>query len=88
VLLAATLPPGEQMDVTDLADCWWRRFGFLTGVRVEDAAILNQHGIFIASREDLQANGAAFRRLLLDLGHARDYADGVMVVRLRGNDPW
>lgn len=82
VLLASVLGAGEEVDLATLAARWWDRYRILVGARSSDAAELAAFSITDASAEDLGRNADALRDLLLALGYARSYADGVTVIRL------
>lgn len=58
------------------------KYGLLIGGRQEDAGLLKTSGFGQATVEDLRANAQVFRRHLLDLGWARQYADGILYVQL------
>lgn len=87
VLLASVLAPGEEVDLATLAERWWERYHILVGARNSDAVELATFSITDASAEDLGQNAAALRDLLLGLGYARSYADGVTVIRLASGGP-
>lgn len=82
VLLAASMESGEDLDLETLADRWWERYGILTGARPADARELARWSILDATKEDLAENAEALRTTLIDIGHARAYADGVTIIRL------
>lgn len=83
VLLASTTRPGEELELEELAERWWDRYGVLTGARQGDASELARWSILDATKEDLVANADALRSTLIDIGYARRYADGVTIIRLR-----
>ncbi len=82
VLLASTTQPGEELELEELAERWWVRYGVLTGARQADARELARWSILDAGKEDLVANADALRATLIDIGYARRYADGVTIIRL------
>jgi hypothetical protein len=82
VLLASTMETGEELELEQLAERWWERYGILTGARQADARELARWSILDATREDLVANADALRATLIDIGYARRYADGVTIIRL------
>jgi hypothetical protein len=82
VLLAATMRQGEELELAELAERWWDRFGILTGARGGDAGDLARWSILDATKEDLVTNAAALRETLIAVGFARRYADGVTIIRL------
>ena len=82
VLLVSTMKVGEELELEQLADRWWERYGVLTGARQLDARELARRSILNATREDLVENADALRATLIDIGYARRYADGVTVIRL------
>ncbi|MEQ1907444.1 MAG: hypothetical protein ABMA15_01390 [Vicinamibacterales bacterium] len=80
-VLASILPDG-QMTFREFLDQLYSRYGLLTGGRPEDARVLLQHGIGNATVQDLRANSHVFRQQLVSLGWARQFADGVLVVKV------
>ena len=80
-VLASILPDG-QMTFRDFLEQLYSRYGLLTGGRPEDARVLLQHGIGNATVQDLRANSHVFRQQLVSLGWARQFADGVLVVKV------
>jgi hypothetical protein len=80
-ILASILPAGE-MTFREFLDALAARYGLLTGGRPEDGEILMSAGIGHATVQDLRANASVFRQQLLSLGWARQFADGVLVVRV------
>jgi hypothetical protein len=82
VLLASTVLAGEELEVAELAERWWERYGIITGARQADAAELTRWSILDAAKEDLVSNADALRATLVDIGYARPYADGVTIIRL------
>lgn len=81
VLLAATVRVDEAVELSELADRWWRSFGIIVGCRGDDPQELRDRQISDASRGDLVENADALREALIGIGCARRYADGVTVVR-------
>jgi hypothetical protein len=84
VLLASVVSPGEDLDLVQLGDRLWDRYGVLTGARPGDAAELARWSILDATKEDLVRNGHALQTMLIEIGYAKRYADGVTVIRLAG----
>jgi hypothetical protein len=82
VLLASTVASDEEIELEELTNRWWERYGILTGARKTDSRDLTQRSILDASKEELAANADALRRTLIDIGYARRYADGVTIIRL------
>lgn len=82
VLLAATIEPGQEVALDDLATRWWERFSIIVGSREADARDLSTFSIHDAPKEALRANAEALRELLISIGYARRYADGVTIIRL------
>jgi hypothetical protein len=84
VLLASTIGTDEELELEELAERWWERYGILTGARQTDARDLAQWSILDATKEDLVANADALRETLVATGYARRYADGVTMIRVGG----
>jgi hypothetical protein len=82
VLLASTLEHEEEVELEQLADRWRDRFGIVTGALPTDARDLARCSILDATKEDLAGNAEALRAMLIEIGYARRYADGVTVIRL------
>ncbi|QEH36467.1 hypothetical protein OJF2_50310 [Aquisphaera giovannonii] len=80
-VLASVLPRGETTFRQFLDDIY-ARYGLITGGRPEDSELLMSNGIGHATVQDLRANAGEFRQQLLSLGWARQFADGVLVVRV------
>lgn len=81
VLLAATLHPDEYIELSELADRWWDRWGIIVGARPADAQELTNWAVQNATKEDFVANANALRKVLIEIGYARRYADGVTIIR-------
>jgi hypothetical protein len=81
VLLAATLRPDEDVELVELANLWWDRWGIMVGARPGDAQELARWAVQNATKEDLAANANALREALIEIGYARRYADGVTIIR-------
>ena len=80
-VLASILPKGE-ITFRQFLDELYARYGLITGGRPEDSELLMSNGIGHATVQDLRANAGVFRQLLLSLGWARQFADGVLVVQV------
>ena len=80
-VLASLLPQG-QITFRELLEQLYSRYGLLTGGRPEDPAALLQQGVGNATVQDLRANSQVFRERLISLGWARQFADGVLVVKV------
>jgi hypothetical protein len=80
-VLASILPKGE-MTFHQFLNELYARYGLITGGRPEDSELLMSNGIGHATVQDLRANAGVFRQLLLSLGWARQFADGVLVVQV------
>ena len=84
VLLEAVLASilaGRPDDVPGFLEQLYSRYGLLTGGRPEDArspATRDRE----CHRSDLRANSHVFRQQLVSLGWARQFADGVLVVKV------
>lgn len=81
VLLAATLRPDEDVELSELANLWWDRWGIMVGARPGDAQELARWAVQNATKEDLAANANALREALIEIGYARRYADGVTIIQ-------
>ena len=80
-VLASILPKGEMV-FRQFLDELHTRYGLITGGRTEDAEILMSYGVGHATVQDLRENAVGFRQELLQLGWARQFADGVLVVQV------
>jgi hypothetical protein len=81
VLLAATVRPDEDLELSELANLWWDRWGIMVGARPGDAQELARWAVQNATKKDLAANANALREALIEIGYARRYADGVTIIR-------
>jgi hypothetical protein len=88
VLVAATVAPGEPIDFDDFLDRLRESFGIVVGRRVDFDIIRNndlrraaliQRSVSV-NENDLRANLLAFKSLIIDIGFAKSYADGRIVV--------
>jgi len=84
VLLASTLHADDEVSLEELADRWWEQYGIIVGCRNSDARDLSAFSIQDATKDDLATNAKALRELLISIGYARRYADGVTIIRLNG----
>lgn len=82
VLLASTVHHDEDLELEQLAERWRDRFGIVTGALASDARDLARWSILDATKEDLVRNAEALRSMLIEIGYARRYADGVTIIRL------
>jgi hypothetical protein len=80
-VLASVLPQGE-MTFRHLLDALSERYGVITGGRPEDAELLLNAGVGQATVQDLRSNANLFRQHLRSLGWARQFADGVLIVKV------
>ncbi len=88
VLVAATVKPGDPIDLDDFLDRLRDSFGIVVG-RPADFDIIRRNDLRLGStlqrsvsvnEGDLRANFLAFRNLIIDIGFAKSYADGRTVV--------
>lgn len=84
VLLASSMSPDEELKMDELADRWRESYGILTGVLPTDATDLANASILDAQKEHLVDNHRALKDILIKVGFAREYADGVTIVTLAG----
>ena len=84
VLLAASMEPGEELELNALAERWRTKFGIITGALRSDSRDLGSASVFDATKEDLVRNAEALRATLIEIGYGRRYADGVTIIRLSG----
>jgi hypothetical protein len=80
-VVASILPVG-QMTYRKFLDQLHAQYGLITGGRPDDAAVLRKIGVGNATVQDLRANSHMFRQQLISLGWARQFADGVLVVKV------
>jgi hypothetical protein len=80
-VVASILPEGETTYRAFL-ERLYAQYGLLTGGRPEDATVLRKIGVGNATVQDLRANSHMFRQQLISLGWARQFADGVLVVKV------
>ncbi len=85
VLVLSVTNPAEEgkesVTFTELARRLRERYGILTGALPDDYDYLSDEGIQDADHDDLEQNALAFQQVLVDIGKAREYADGVAVIR-------
>jgi hypothetical protein len=84
VLLAASMEPGEELELNELAERWRTKFGIITGALRSDSRDLGSASVFDATKEDLVRNAEALKDTLIGIGYGRRYADGVTIIRLSG----
>jgi hypothetical protein len=78
--------PDHRMTLPDFCDRLRTEYGIIVGGTAEDRGQLNDWGIKIGSDPDtsdpLNDNYRAFEEMLVDLGYATKYADGVTLVEV------
>jgi hypothetical protein len=88
VLVAATVAPGDPLDLDDFLDRLRESFGIVVGRRVDFDIIRHndlrqgaalQRSVSV-NETDLRLNLLAFKNLMIDIGFAKSYADGRTVV--------
>lgn len=84
VLLATSMGIDEELELGELAERWRTKFGIVTGAIPTDSRDLASALVLDATKEDLVRNAEALREILIEIGYARRYADGVTIIRLSG----
>jgi hypothetical protein len=80
VLVRGAAAPGEVLDLPELQERLWHRYGIVVGGRPEDERRLLQAGVVQADGDALEGNQRAFATALGRLDFARQLADGVLQV--------
>jgi hypothetical protein len=83
ILVGATVDPGEPLDFDEFLDRLRENLGIVAG-RPDDSAAIRANNLrgrafgtpVAFSEEDLRQNVAALRRLVVESGYAKSYADG------------
>lgn len=90
ILIAATVEPGEPLEFPEFLDRLRAHFGIVVGRPDDDAAIRrnNLHDtqfgpVTSINEEDLRRNVEEMRRLVVESGYAKAYADGRTMVTTR-----
>jgi len=81
VLLLTTIGLDEEVDLEELAERWWQKYGIVVGARRSDAKDLARWSILDATKGDLTENAMALQDALIAIGYARQFADGVTIIR-------
>ena len=87
ILVAATVDPDDPLEFPEFLDRLHNDFGILVG-RPQDAPTIRRNNLSSKqfgppnsiNEEDLRANVAALRNLLVEIGYGKNYADGRTVV--------
>lgn len=82
VLVRGAVEPQTAIDLPELQDRFWKRYGIVIGGRDEDEDILDQAGVQQVDSDALRENGARFATRLGSLDFARMMADGVLQVEV------
>ena len=85
LLLLCSVEPDEVLDVRQLCQRLWERFGVLIGGGDDDEQILESHGILNWDRDSLRTNTREFCRSLSQLDFATELADGVTKVATKAH---
>ncbi len=85
VLVRASVLPGEQWPLEQLASFWANEYGLLVGALGDDNTRLAAWGISAVDGVELAENVDALALTLELSGYARRYADGVVLVNVRGD---
>lgn len=84
-LVVALLQPTEEIATEEFWDRAWQQFGIVVGARSsQDADRLVQHGIRQISPSQLAHNARSIQAELMRMGHVREYADGIAIIRAGG----
>lgn len=81
LVLACVGPNNLPLTMGEFAEVLWERFGILVGGRQEDMETLAGVAIREVNQDDLDLNYAAFTRMMVSLGLARQHSDGLVLVR-------
>jgi hypothetical protein len=88
ILVAATVEPGDPIDLDEFLDRLRDSFGIVIGRRV-DFDVIRRNDLRLGAElqrsvsvneNDLRANLLAFKELMIDIGFAKSYADGRTVI--------
>jgi hypothetical protein len=88
VLVAATVEPGDPIDLDEFLDRLRESFGIVIGRRV-DFDVIRRNDLRLGAalqrsvsvnENDLRANLLAFKELMTEIGFAKSYADGRTVI--------
>jgi hypothetical protein len=88
VLVAATVEPGDPIDLDEFLDRLRDSFGIVIGRRV-DFDVIRRNDLRLGAElqrsvsvneNDLRANLLAFKELMIEIGFAKSYADGRTVI--------
>ena len=90
-IVLSVLNPSDRMPIAKLCERLRKRYGIIVGGTTKDIEHLNEWGIQIgstSSRKDplKNQNFEAFKDILVDLGYAKEYADGVTIVSTNGGN--
>ena len=80
LLLKCALVPGETVELHELIERLWRRFGFVIGARGGCIEALVRARAPFVTHEMLKENEGAFARSLVENGLARSLPDGVLMI--------
>lgn len=88
ILVAATVEPGDPIDLDEFLDRLRDSFGIVIGRRV-DFDVIRRNDLRLGAElqrsvsvneNDLRANLLAFKELMIEIGFAKSYADGRTVI--------
>jgi len=80
VLIRGAVKPGETIDIDELLNRFWDRYGIIVGGRSIDEQRLLENGIFAADGVALETNQKRFSESLEKLNFARLLADGILQI--------
>lgn len=83
VFIRATIPPGEQWTIDELANYWSGHYGLLFGALGNENDQLMNWGVNVIDGSSLYDNTEALTAILEMSGYARRYADGVVFVSVK-----
>ena len=85
MLVVSLLEPHEEVSMEEFWDRAWQRFGIIVGARSSlDASRLTRRGIRQVSPNQLTRNAREILAELIRMGHAREYADDIAMIRTGG----
>lgn len=85
MLVVSLLAPDEEISMEEFWDRAWHRFGIIVGARSSlDASRLARRGIRQVSPNQLARNARDILGELIRMGHAREYADDIAMIRAGG----
>lgn len=81
-LVLSIIEPNEEITIDEFWDRAWDRYGMISGYfGTMDVEKLSAWGIRSVSPKKLQMNARKLLNKLIDMGHAKAYADGIAIVK-------